>query len=95
MDEVGWEAVLLLQCVGLPGGEQGTQSGLRAWPQPGPRPSPELIGLVSLEEETPESLLSFCLCEPTKKSPREHRVMGTQLQAVRRGLRLKSALLAP
>ena len=28
MDEVGWEAVLLLQRVGLPGGERGTQSGL-------------------------------------------------------------------
>ena len=39
------------------------------------------MGLVSLEEETPESLLSPCLCEPTKKSPREHRVRGTRLQA--------------
>lgn len=39
MDEVGWEAVLLLQRVGLPGGERGTQSGLSlatAWPPPIP-----------------------------------------------------------
>lgn len=50
------------------------------------------MGLVPLEEETPESFLS---CHMWTRGPVSTQQEGSCLQAKRRGLKMKSNLLAP